>query len=110
MVVRALTALRSVRGMNNTERAYSVLLEAKRRRGEIVRWDYEPIKMRLADNTYLTPDFRVICADGEEQFHETKGGFVREDAWIKLKLAAELHPYRFLMAQLRKGAWTITTV
>ena len=107
----ARAATKSADGMNSLERAYAQHLEAKRQRGEILRWDREPVKLRLADLTYYTPDFRVIAADGTEEFHETKG-FMRDDANVKLKVAAELHPYRFyLVKQLPKksgGGWEIT--
>jgi hypothetical protein len=109
--VRAQIASRVAGRMNRTELRYaSEWLEPRRLLGEILRWDFEPVKLRLADSTYLAPDFRVILAEGTEEYHEVKGGFIREDAWIKLKIAAELHPYVFRMAQLRNGAWTVTTL
>lgn len=98
-------------GMNSLELAYSQHLEAKRLRGEIQQWSWESVKLKLADQTWYCPDFRVITADGTEEFHETKG-FMREDANVKLKVAAELHPYRFrLVRQLPKrdgGGWELT--
>lgn len=95
-------------GMNKTERSYANHLELRRRAGEILRWDFEPEKLRLADRTFITVDFRVILPDGTVEFHDTKGSkgagyFVREDAAIKLKLAAALHPYRFFVAWYLKG-------
>ena len=110
VVVKAQTVPRMEGKQNQTEAKYARKLEQDRLAGRIVRYDFEPVKLRLADMTHLTPDFRVILADGTEEYHEVKGGYVREDGWIKLKLAAELHPYVFKMAQFRKGVWTIRTV
>lgn len=90
--------------MNGTERKYADLLETRRLAGVIWRWDFQAVKLRLADKTFYTPDFRVILADGTEQFHETKGWW-RDDARAKIKIAAEQHPYVFIAAQFKKGAW-----
>lgn len=94
----------SVDAMNGTERKYADLLEQKQLAGEILRWDFEPVKLRLADLTWYCPDFRVILLDGTEEFHEVKG-FWRDDARIKIKVAAELHPYRFVAVSLVKKQW-----
>lgn len=96
--------------MNKTETRYSLHLEARRLVGEISRWDFEPVTFRLAKRTRYTPDFRVVLTDGSKEWHEVKGSFMREKAWIKLKLAAELHPERFLLCRWVDGAWQIGTV
>lgn len=106
---RAQTQLRGK--MNQTEARYArEYLAPQRVAGFVRRWDFEPEKLRLADATYYAPDFRVILDDGTVEFHEVKGGFTREDAWIKLKIAAELHPYVFRLAVYKKGLWTVTRV
>jgi hypothetical protein len=76
------------------------ILDPMLRRGEIVRYDYEPEVLRLPGCRY-TPDFRVLAADGEVVFYEIKGGRCEEDSWLKLKLAAEIHPYRFVLVKAR---------
>lgn len=86
--------------MNQLEADYSLLLEQLRVGGVITRWDFEPVKLRLADRTFYTPDFRVLCPDGLEEFHEVKG-FWEEDARIKIKVAAAQHPYTFVGATKR---------
>lgn len=95
--------------MNKTEELYSRILELQRHNGEILRWDFEPEKLRLADKTFYTPDFRVILADSTIEFHEVKG-FFRDDARVKIKVAAELHPYVFRVAKCIKGKWEIETI
>lgn len=78
------------------EERYQAHLADRVRRGEIASFAYEPEKLRLADGTFYTPDFRVVTAEGFVQFHETKG-FMREAARIRLNVAAELHPYAFFV-------------
>lgn len=97
-------------GMNKTETRYAAELEIRRRSGEIEWFMFEGIKLRLADNTFYTPDFFVMLPDGTFQAHETKG--VWEDAAkVKIKVAASLYPIQFLAlrAQSRKdgGGWLL---
>jgi hypothetical protein len=94
--------------MNRTERAYAQHLEALKRAGEIVRWDREPEGLRLADRCVFWPDFRVVRPDLAVEMHEIKGRsgrafYAKEDAWIKLKVAAQMHPYRFFVIWPRQG-------
>lgn len=96
--------------MNKTEQAYSLILEARKRNGEIRDWRYEELTLKLAKDTRLTVDFMVIAADDTIEMHEIKGSFVREDAWAKLKIAATLFPFRFLLAQYKAKTWTISEV
>jgi len=66
---------------------------------------FESIKLRLADRTWYTPDFLVVWVDGRMEFHEVKG-FMRDDAAVKLKVAAELYPWaKFILAKKIKGRW-----
>lgn len=96
--------------MNKTETAYSRDLEVMRHAGEVLWWAFEPMKLRLADNTFLTPDFAVIAKDSILEFHDTKS-FVTEDARIKIKVAAEKFPFRFKIVKAlgRKhgGGWAV---
>jgi len=100
------------RGMNKTEAAYAARLELLRRDGEIIWWSYEAIKLRLADNTYYTPDFDVMRADGLLEIHEVKGHW-EDDARVKIKVAAEQFPFRFLAVQAvpksKGGGWSVET-
>ena len=95
-------------GMNRTEREYADLLEARRIAGEVQHWSFEPIKVRLADRTFYTPDFLVVLASGELELHEVKGAFVMDDARVKWKLCAEHFPARLVWAQkLKGGVWKV---
>jgi uncharacterized protein (UPF0335 family) len=48
--------------MNKTEAAYDAHLWTLRHAGEVLWHKFEGIKLRLADNTFLTVDFRVLPA------------------------------------------------
>lgn len=101
-------------GMNKTEAEYAGMLEARKGSGEILWWAYEAVTLKLADNTRYTPDFLVMLADGTLEIHETKGGFIREDGWLKLKVAAGMFPFRFFLCQKQAkkagGGWQIRRV
>lgn len=90
--------------MNKTEAAYGSLLEARRVAGEVAWYLFEGLKFRLADNTFYTPDFAVMLSGGQLEAHEVKG-FWTDDARVKIKVAAERFPVRFIAvkAPRRKG-------
>lgn len=94
--------------MNGTERAYAAHLEALRAGGAILWFKFEGLKLRLADNTFYTPDFAVLCADSALEMHEVKG-FWQDDARAKIKIAADLYPMRFLavkrLPKKEGGGW-----
>jgi hypothetical protein len=94
--------------MNKTEEAYAQHLELGRRMGEIAWYAFEPIKFRLAANTFYTPDFLVMMADGQLEVHECKG-FWEDDARVKIKVAASLYPLAFIAAKKVKGGWEFET-
>lgn len=80
--------------MNKTEALYDIRLDALKHHGEILWYRFEGVKLRLADNTFYTPDFAVMAADGVMEMHEVKG-FWRDDARAKIKIAAGMYPFRF---------------
>lgn len=94
--------------MNKTESAYAQHLELRRNAGDVQWWAFEPVKLRLADNTFYTPDFGVMASDGVLEMHEVKG-FWEDDARVKIKVAAAQFPFRFIAlkaeAKKRGGGW-----
>lgn len=80
---------------NKTEQAYDELLSARLQSGEILWYRFEAVKLRLADNTFYTPDFLVITATGTQECHEVKGRWT-DDARVKIKVAASQYPFRFI--------------
>lgn len=90
--------------MNKTEERYSAHLEARRIAGEILWYCFEAVKLRLADNTFYSPDFAVMAADGVLEMHECKG-FWTDDARVKIKVAADRFPFRFIAMRKVKAGW-----
>ncbi len=94
--------------MNKTEQRYADHLEARKQSGEIAWYRFEGIKLRLADSTFYTPDFAVMLADGQLEAHEVKGHW-QDDARVKIKVAAEMYPFRFIAVKPRAardgGGW-----
>lgn len=89
--------------MNKTESRYAQELELRKRDGEILWWAFEPVTLRLASRTAYTPDFLVMHKDGKLEFVETKG-FWRDDARVKIKVAARMFPmFRFSALKVSKG-------
>lgn len=95
--------------MNKGEAAYAVELSEQLHRGEIVWFKFEGVKLRLADNTFYTPDFAVMSADGVMEMREVKGHW-QDDARAKIKIAADLYPFRFRAYRVRPkkdgGGWS----
>lgn len=95
--------------MNKLEAEYAAQLAQMQRDGLIQHFEYEGVKLRLADKTYYTPDFFVVRADGLIEFHEVKG-FWAEHNRVKIKVAAEQKFWaRFFAitkeAKKRGGGW-----
>jgi len=91
--------------MNKTEQAYAALLDQRKLAGEIHHWGFEQINIKLAKLTSYLPDFFIIMADGSIEFHEVKG-FWHQSGRIKIKVAAENHPwFTFMAVQLKKKEW-----
>lgn len=95
---------------NKTEAAYERDLELRKVAGEVLWFKFEGLKLRLADNTFYTPDYAVMLANGQMELHEVKG-FWQDDARAKIKIAAELYPFRFLAVKPRPkkdgGGWGV---
>lgn len=96
--------------MNKTEAAYCAFLDAERHAGRVLWFKFEGVKLRLADNTFYTPDFAVMASDGVLEMHEVKG-FWQDDARAKIKIAADLYPFRFMAikakAKKEGGGWSV---
>lgn len=100
--VRARGAVRPRGQMNKLEAAYAQHLREQEYAGAIAWYAYEAAKLRLANNTFYTPDFLVMRANGEIEVHEVKG-FWEDDARVKIKVAASLYPFRFIAVTKKKG-------
>lgn len=94
--------------MNRTEEAYARELRDAQTIGDILWHRFEGIKLRLGDNCFYTPDFAVMLSNGQIELHEVKG-FWTDDARVKIKVAAEQYPFRFVAVKARPkkagGGW-----
>lgn len=94
--------------LNKTEQAYEALLKEWQHLGIVAWFKFEGVKLRLADNTFYTPDFAVMLANGQMELHEVKG-FWQDDARAKIKIAADMYPFRFLAVRPKAkkdgGGW-----
>lgn len=81
--------------------------------GEILWYRFDGIKLRLADNTFLTVDYAVLPADGVLTMIDVKGAaaIVQEDARVKMRVAADQYPFLFQLAFPQAGGgWTIKDI
>ena len=97
--------------MNTIEVEFAWLLEERKRKGEIVDYVFEGLTFRLADRTTYTPDFLIVYADHFELVdvkargikktmcgkdgrpHVVQWSSKRDDAAVKIKVAAALFPW-----------------
>ena len=96
--------------MNRTETAYANYLEGLRHAGQIHWYKFEGLKLRLADNTFYSPDFFVLSRDQMLEAHEVKprsgrSYFAMDDSKVKIKIAADMYPFRFLIVWPDKNEW-----
>lgn len=100
--------------MNKTESRFADMLDRMKAEGSIKDWTFEAEKFRLADKTWFLPDFRLLCLDGGTLFVEVKArdrnGKVlwKDDAAVKCKTVAEIHPYPFYLASYGSEGWDIS--
>ena len=99
--------------MNKTESDYAEYLNRLLMIGDIVWYKFEGVKFRLADNTFLSPDFIIMLPNGEIQIKEVKG-FITDDANVKNKVCASMYPFRFFIVRKRAkkdgGGWEETEI
>ncbi len=86
---------------NKLESAYEADLERRKQAGEIAWYKFEGIKLRIADNCFLTVDFSVLPNDGVGvlEMIDVKGSksIIMDDAKVKLKVAKDIYPFRFFI-------------
>ena len=98
---RAHGVKRSGQYASKLEARFAAHLDMRRAAGEVLWWQYEGITLRLGYRTSYTPDFIVQETSGEIVLYECKG-FMRDDAAVKLKVAASLFPFRIVLVRQSK--------
>lgn len=88
--------------LNKTETAYHAYLKCL---GDV--WiGVQCITLKLANDCRLTCDFFALDKEGNLRAIDTKGGFWREDAKIKINVAARMYPWiTFIVAHKEKNGW-----
>jgi hypothetical protein len=108
MTMKAKTRTPHPQYASKTEAEYAAVLHARYIIGEIQSYMYSPIKLRLADNTTYTPDFFVVNKEGYIEMHEVKG-FWRDDARVKIKVAANIYTWFTFVVVQKKGKQFVVT-
>ena len=104
--------------MNKAEAAYRLWLDSQKARGAILDYlPFESITLVLGPDVRWTPDFPVIALDGTMEMHDVKGAsskkdkegnkigtkpYVEETANVKIRVAAERFPFKFIQVWLDK--------
>ncbi len=96
--------------MNKTEAEYGRMIHADWQTGKVSWWGYETVTLKLGPDCRYTPDFMLMMPNGQIEFHEVKGGFIRDDSKVKLKVAAEKFPFVFKLAQKKNGRWSVEEI
>ncbi len=82
------------------EANYARYLNFLQDRGEILSWQYEPQTFTFENiqrgTRHYTPDFKVVTADGEVEWHEVKG-WMDQKSRTKLKRFAKYYPEETLV-------------
>ena len=103
------------KGQNKTEMSYGQHLELRKAVGEIAAYWFEGVTLKLGDDLRYTADYLVQLPNGELELHEVKAGYfpkgedmckplVRDDAMVKLRMAASSFPFRVVVC-FRHSGW-----
>lgn len=92
---------------NKTEAEFGLILEAQKRKGDIIAYAYEGLSLRWSDGMRYTPDFVVIVEDSPFRLVECKGGYIWPKDMIRFKgcRAEWKKHFDFEMHQKREGTW-----
>lgn len=97
--------------MNKTETEHAWTLEMLKRAGEVLRYEFQTIRLVIGKGCTYEPDFVVQRSDRVLEMHEVKGGFITDDAKVKIKAAALQFPYFvFVQYQKTKRGWERTEI
>lgn len=92
--------------LNKTETAYLAFIRCLG-----FSWiGVQNVTLKLGNDTRYTVDFFIVDAKGHVQGREVKG-FMREDAHVKIKVAARMFPWiEFQIVRKTKNGWDHQTV
>lgn len=91
-------------GLNKLEQAWLEVLRRRMNDGAVRHIGIQDHGLKIGDHCRYHPDFMTIDTEGQITFWETKG-FMRDDAQVKIKVAARTFPfYRFVLVKRRTKA------
>ena len=94
---------------SSTEARYAEQLEADRLSHVIESWDYEAIRLKIADDAHYRPDFFVRIHGAKPELREVKGSWKSKNAResrVRLKVAASKYrEFKFVAVTPCKGGW-----
>lgn len=94
-------------GMNKTERAFFEKLKREFPEDTVIP---HGITLKIANGCRYTPDFIRLSAGGPVWCYEVKG-FMRDDAAVKVKVAAAIFPtFRFSLVTRKRGQWEFQSI
>lgn len=106
--------------MNKNEARYSEHLTKLKHAGIIQWFQYEPLTLKIADSTTYKPDFVLMDSEGFIQCIEVKGGTTKTNeagervskpfihdakSLVKIKVAAEKFPFKFVVVWPNRDNW-----
>jgi len=79
--------LRNVRTrkMNRVEREFSFVLDARKKRGELLAFCFEGVRLLWGGGMTYTPDFSAQRPDGKIELIEVKGAHIRDRDIVRFK-------------------------
>ena len=90
------------KGPNKLEAAFAAVLRAENPGVQIRE---QAVTILLANNCRYTPDMMIV-EPGRLEAYETKGGLFRDDAKVKIKIAASIWPQiTFWLVWRKSGVW-----
>lgn len=92
---------------NKTEAQFGLILEAQKRRGDIIHYAYEGISLSWGDGMRYKPDWVVIIEDAPIKLIECKGPYIFPKDLIRFKgcRAQWKEWFDFEMHQKKEGSW-----
>jgi hypothetical protein len=98
---------RKGRSPNKTETEFGLILEAQKRRGDILFYSYEGFSLRWGDGMRYTPDYIVFVDNAPIKLVEVKGAHIWDRDIVRFKgCRAEWKQwFEFEMHQKKQGSW-----
>lgn len=97
-------------GLNKTEAAFLAYLQASDQYADILP---QSVTLLIANGCRYTPDFLAVdqsLGSSALTAYEVKG-FMRDDAGVKLKVAASKYPWiKFILVWRKAGAWQMQEI